>query len=149
MTNPGTSRHHLPILAVGQAQKEITHNEALILVDALLHPVAEGRVSTPPVLAVGDAGKCWIVGSSPAGEWAGKTGQIAIWIGGSWRYLMPCEGMRIRVLETEDENIWLQQDWRQPPQISDPDGGATIDQQARQAIITLLQHFRMIGLVTS
>lgn len=31
-----TARYQLPFLAVGQAQKEITHNEALVLLDALI-----------------------------------------------------------------------------------------------------------------
>ena len=32
-----TRRCGLPLLAVSQAEKEITHNEALVLIDALLH----------------------------------------------------------------------------------------------------------------
>lgn len=36
-----TSRWQLPLLAVGQTQKEVTHNEALARVDALLVPAAE------------------------------------------------------------------------------------------------------------
>ena len=34
-----TDRLSLPLLAVAQAQKEATHNEALVLIDALVQPV--------------------------------------------------------------------------------------------------------------
>lgn len=149
MPYPETARHQLPLLTVSQAAKEITHNEALMLVDALLHPVIEDRLSAPPSPTTADIGKCWLVGSSAQGEWLGKSDQIAIWTGGSWRYLMPCEGMRVRLLQGEVDWHWLQQNWVQPPQIPNPDGGVTIDLEARLAIMTLLQHFRTIGLVTS
>ena len=36
-----TDRLLLPLLATAQAQKEVTHNEALTLVDLLLAPVVE------------------------------------------------------------------------------------------------------------
>lgn len=149
MPQPETARHHLPMLAVSQAQKEITHNEALVLVDALLHPIIEDRLSIPPVATVADIGKCWLVGTAAQDEWFDKTDQIAIWVGGSWRFLAPCEGMQVRMVGADVDWHWSQQNWVQPPQIPNPDGGATIDLEARQAIITLLQHFRTIGLVTS
>lgn len=68
MPQPETARHHLPMLAVSQAQKEITHNEALVLVDALLHPIIEDRLSIPPVATVADIGKCWLVGTAAQDE---------------------------------------------------------------------------------
>ncbi len=66
-----TPRFSLPLLATAQAQKELTHNEALLLIDALLHGTVEGGpVSDPPPAPA--AGQCWLVGASPTGEWAGQ-----------------------------------------------------------------------------
>ena len=36
-----TNRLKLPLLYSGQAQKEVTHNEALNLLDVLVNPVAQ------------------------------------------------------------------------------------------------------------
>lgn len=143
-----TARHRLPLLAVSQAQKEITHNEALILVDALLHPVTESELSAPPIPPEADIGKCWLIGPTPTGAWQGKTHQIAIWIGGGWRYFSPAVGMRIRLLSEAVDKIWSGNSWIDAPAIPDPSGGSVIDVEARAAVTLLLQYFRLIGVVT-
>lgn len=90
-----THRFALPQLVVAQAHKEITHNEALVLVDALLHPLVEGVATAPPALSINDAGKCWLVGNSPSDSFAGKEDHLAYWTGGSWRFTAPILGMRV------------------------------------------------------
>ena len=140
-----TGKHKLPYLAVSQAQKEITHNEALALIDALVHPVAEEQLSVPPAPTDADIGKCWLVGSSPVAEWTGRSSHVAIWAGGGWRYFAPSEGMRLRLLNNGADLIWSGNTWIAPPQIADPANGAVVDVEARQAIVTLLSYFRTIG----
>jgi hypothetical protein len=144
-----TARHALPLLAVSQAQKEITHNEALFRIDALLHSVVIDEQATPPLLVEADAGKCWLVATSATGDWSGRGGQIALWAGGSWRFQQPSEGMRVRQLSIGLDRIWSAGSWRSVPTVSDPANGATIDIEARQSIVTLLQYFRSIGLIAS
>lgn len=144
-----TDRHAIPFLAVSQAQKELTHNEALTRIDALLHPVVESEIASPPVPLPDDAGKCWLIGVGATGVWQGKSGQIACWVGGGWRYLIPVDAMRIWNKSTATDIIWVDGQWVSAPTVSDPVYGAVIDVEARVAIAALLSHFRTIGQVTS
>jgi Protein of unknown function (DUF2793) len=144
-----SGRHHLPFLAVAQAGKEITHNEALVLIDALLHPVVEGQVSAPPVLDGSDAGKCWIIGPAPTGLWSGQDGKIGCWTGSGWRFLNAVSGMRVRNAATNCDIVRTGSYWTTAPAIADPVAGSVIDVEARALLSTLLSHFRMIGQFTS
>lgn len=75
----------LPFVAGQQAQPEVTHNEALVLIQALLQGVVDAGVNTPPAMpAEGDS---YIVGDSPTGDWAGQANKIAIYHGGAWRFV--------------------------------------------------------------
>jgi hypothetical protein len=144
-----TTRHRLPLLSVTQAQKEITHNEALVRIDALLHPVVQDELSIPPVVTDADAGKCWLIGAAAAGEWVGNEGQIAIWIGGGWRFCAPAEGMHARILSQQADTVRSGGIWIMPSQISNPTSGAVVDVEARAAIVSLLAHLRGIGHIPS
>jgi len=133
------ARNDLPFLLVGQAQKEITHNEALVIIDALLQPIVQGEQFAPPAgLNAQDAGKCWIVGASATGAWSGQDGKLAYWTADSWRFVNLKESSTILredlglVLIKKDENLY------EPAAIPIPQGGATIDVEARAAISAIL-----------
>lgn len=149
MPEISSSRHALPYLFVAQAQKELTHNEALARIDALLHPVVQDQLATPPVLTLADTGKCWAVSDGGTGEWQSKASQIAIWAGGSWRFLTPVPGMRVRNVAVGTDMVWDGDQWIGAPTVADPQSGATIDVEARAAIVALLSHFRAIGQFTA
>ncbi len=149
MSGTSSSRHQLPYLVVAQAQKEITHNEAIAMIDALLHPVVQDRLSIPPLMTLADAGKCWLVDVGGTGNWQNKTGKIAVWAGGSWRFLSPALGMRVRNVADDTDVVWDGTQWIFAPTVADPQSGATIDVEARAAIVALLSHFRMIGQLTA
>lgn len=144
---PRTARLALPLLAVAQAQKEVTHNEALALLDALVQPVVEdGPQSTPPVAPA--PGQCWIVGAAATGDWAGEVdGTIALRTPGGWRFVAPGEGMRtLRI----SDGSWLRFDggsWVEPATIASPAGGATVDSEARAALGVLILALRSHGLL--
>lgn len=144
-----TMRHKLPLLAVSQAQKEITHNEALVRVDALLHPVVEDELATPPVVGELDIGKCWLISQAPVGDWAGKAGQLAIWIGGGWRFCEATDGMQLRLQHAGVDIARTNDVWVTPPAIADAVNGTVVDVEARNAINSLLGHLRMIGHLTN
>ncbi|WP_298016167.1 DUF2793 domain-containing protein [uncultured Parasphingopyxis sp.] len=91
-----TPRFALPHILPGQAQKELYHNEALTLVDALLHPAVEAVGADVPTGAP-EPGQAWIVGGSPSGAWAGQADMLAFWTGGGWRYMAPRPGMTVHL----------------------------------------------------
>jgi hypothetical protein len=141
-----TARHALPMLFVGQSQKETTHNEALVRIDALLHPVVGDTASTPPA-ALGDEsdGLCWLVGAGATGVWNGRVGQIARWSAGSWRYVLPVDGMTLWHAVEEKRYFYIDGQWVSGVAISNPAGGAVVDTEARQAINAILDHLRQIS----
>ena len=145
---PATPRLALPLLAVAQAQKEVTHNEALTLIDALLHAAVEaGPVDAPPANPA--EGQCWIVGTDPAGVWQKQENAIAIHTGGGWRFAPPREGMRATRLADGALLRFDGKAWVPPGAMVTPSGGVTIDAEARRAISTLILHLAAQGLLIS
>ena len=159
-----TARIGLPFLYAGQAQKEITHNEALQRLDACVQSVVEDERSTPP--ATPEEGKCWIVGTAPTGAWEGHAGAIAQWTGGGWRFVLPFEGFAIwsrghGVVLRHIGGVWsgavnalevrvggLKVVGAQQAGIIPPAGGSVSDVECRAsvaAIITVLQAHGLIS----
>lgn len=90
----------MPELAVGQAGKEITHNEALAILDQLVQArVVDKDLATPPGSPAN--GAAYIVASSPTGAWVGHTNHIAYWLTavGVWQFLIPAAGWRVWVTD--------------------------------------------------
>lgn len=145
---PATARFALPLLAIAQAQKEVTHNEALTLVDALLHAAVEDdSVAVPPADAA--PGTCWIAAAGATGDWSGHEGELAIRTAGGWRFVSPRPGMR--ALRTGD-GAALRFDgggWVAPAPVASPAGGVTIDSEARAAIAALILVLEAQGLLIS
>lgn len=97
-----TPRLNLPFLTAGQAQKELTHNEALQTLDAIVaaaveEPPRTAPPSSPPI------GASYIVAASPTGAWAGKAHHVAAYTSGGWRFVAPVEGMSAYV---RSSGIW-------------------------------------------
>ena len=146
MPDSTTKRHLLPNLYVGQSQKEITHNEALARIDALLHPVIEAKLTTPPAgLTDSSDGNCWLIGSPATAQWEGRSGQVARWSGGSWRYLEPVSGMTLWLVSGNKRLFYIAGMWVEPSAINSPFGGTVIDVEARAALIAILDHLRQIS----
>lgn len=160
-----TPRLFLPLLAAGQAQKELIHNEALLLLDLLVQPVVETLGDNVPPDSPA-SGQAWIVGTAPGGAWAGQAGAVAGWTDGGWRFAAPHEGSRLWIRAA---GLWA--DYRggtwqlghgvaaslsvggvqvvgaQQPAIPSPTGGTVIDQAARTALAAVLDALRSHGLV--
>lgn len=140
-----SARWKLPFLAVGQSQKEVTHNEALALVDALIAPVAVASgVNDPPSAPM--IGQIWLVGTAPTDVWAGFAVHLACWTSGGWRMIAPRSGMTVR-LETGPMVRFDGTAWLYPGQVAAPAGGAVVDSEARAAISVLIEALQAHGWV--
>jgi hypothetical protein len=145
---PMTPRFALPLLAVAQAQKETTHNEALTLIDALVHAaVVEGPLNGPPVAPA--PGQCWLVGSAPTGDWAGQAAAIAVWTAGGWRFSAAQAGMAVTRLADGARLRFEDGEWAGPATIAVPTGGSTIDTEARSALAVLILLLEAQGVLIS
>jgi hypothetical protein len=96
--SPDSSPHlGLPYLLPSQAQKHVTHNEALRLLDTLVHLAVEDRDrAAPPAAPV--PGQRHLVAPGATGAWSGREGQVAVWEDGAWSFLVPRPGWSLRVL---------------------------------------------------
>ncbi|WOK19958.1 DUF2793 domain-containing protein [Rhodopseudomonas sp. BAL398] len=86
-----TANLGLPLIEASQAQKHVTHNEALRILDAAIQiAVADrDRTAPPPAPAQGDR---HVVASAATGAWAGQAQAIATWQDGAWSFLAPRAG---------------------------------------------------------
>ena len=87
----------LPLIQPAQAQKHVTHNEALRRLDVLVQLAVADRDRTDPPAdpAPGDR---HIVPAGATGAWAGRTGAIALWDSDGWQFETPLPGWRAHVL---------------------------------------------------
>ena len=93
----------LPYILAAQAQKHVTHNEALRLLDGLVQLSVLDRDLTAPPGSPTD-GDRYIVGSGATAAWAGWDLNVALWTDGAWLRLPPRTGWRAWV---EDEGLLL------------------------------------------
>lgn len=93
----------LPYIQPSQAQKHVTHNEALRLLDVLVQLVVSSRTdATPP--ATPPEGRRHIVPADATGGWAGQDGNLAVLWDGDWIFLTPLAGWQAYV---KDEDIYV------------------------------------------
>lgn len=74
----------LPFIATQQAQPEVTHNKALVMIQALLQGAVALQNAPPGVPGEGDL---YIVGTAPTGAWATHANHLAVWYGGAWLFV--------------------------------------------------------------
>lgn len=166
MANETSPRLSMPFLNAGQAQKEQFHNEALSVLDILVHAHAESAaVTTPPGSPV--RGQCWIVPTGATGVWAGQVNKLAGWTDGGWRFVAPQPGMRVHVQDEGLFRAYTGSAWNaeairpdgyyqagvrvlsvRQAAIAAPAGGSVTDTQARAAINAILAAMQAHGLIS-
>ena len=86
-----TNRLVLPLLSASQAQKHVTVNEALKLLDAIVQAgVIDKDLTSPP--GAPSEGDIYIVGGSATGDWNGQDDDLAIYQDGAWVFVTPLNG---------------------------------------------------------
>ena len=93
----------LPYILAAQAQKHVTHNEALRLLDGLVQLSVLDRDLTAPPGSPAD-GDRYIVASGATGDWAGWDQNVALFTDGAWLRLPPQTGWRAWI---EDDGMLL------------------------------------------
>ena len=102
----------LPYIDQGQAQKEVTHNLALKLLDGIVQlSVKDRTTTTPPSSPI--EGDRWIIPAGATGMWAGKTNQIALWTDAAWTWLVPLAGW-VCYIEPEGVVVYAGGAWGAP-----------------------------------
>ncbi|EYD70395.1 DUF2793 domain-containing protein [Limimaricola hongkongensis] len=103
----------LPYIQPGQAQKHVTHNEAICRLDALVQPVVADRDRAAPPDAPA-TGARHIVAAGAGGDWAGHDGEIAVRENGAWGFETPLPGWRAHCLAEDAELSFGAQGWQAP-----------------------------------
>ena len=105
-----TANLSLPYILSAQAQKHVTHNEAVELLDLIVQMTLEGVDETIPPGAPSE-GQSWALGAAPSGDWSGNGGQIASWRGGGWLYVTPQTGWMAWVKNVDALQVYTGGAW--------------------------------------
>lgn len=87
----------LPLILPAQAQKHVTHNEALVKLDLMVQLAVINRTLTtpPPLPTIGDR---HIVATGATGPWVGQAGRIALYTEAGWQFTQPLNGWQAYVM---------------------------------------------------
>jgi len=135
----------LPYLAPSQAQKHVTHNEALQILDAVAQLVVLARDQSSPPAAPG-AGARYIVAQAATGAWQGREGAVALWSGSGWIFLIPQTGWRAWCVTEQIEVVFITGQWQPAagtvslPQVGINATADAVNRLTVSAPATLLNH---------
>lgn len=108
---PDTTAHlALPFIMAAQAQKHVTHNEALRLLDAVVQLAILDRDLTAPPASPAEGAR-YIVASGAAGVWAGWDLNVALWVDGAWMRLVPEPGWIAWIVDEGGLFVWSGSAW--------------------------------------
>ena len=105
-----TSNLALPFIEASQAQKHVTHNDALRQLDMLVqvHAVSK-NANNPP--AIPQEGIVYLVAAGATDDWQAKDDHIAAYQDGVWKFHFPKIGFRVWVEDEAILAIWNGSDW--------------------------------------
>ena len=134
-----TANLQLPFILPSQAQKHVTHNEALVILDRLVHLIIEYEGAAPPGLP--QEGQQFSVAGTPDGAWSGRAGMIAIYQDGSWLFATPRHGYLAWFKDAAAIKVFGASGWVRPdlPETLTPTRlgiGATPDETNRLSVMS-------------
>jgi hypothetical protein len=129
-TTPNLS---LPFIVAAQAQKHVTHNEALRTLDAVVQlMVLDKDQSAPP--GSPEEGARYIVAADPTGDWSGQAGKVAARQDGAWAYYAPRAGWLAWVADEDRLYAWGGSGWAPLP-IRFADGAGIADDAGNAQLV--------------
>lgn len=105
-----TPRTGAPLLAAAQAQKHVTHNEALYQFDAFLCARFLDCDLTAPPSSPSD-GDTYLVHATATGDWMGQSNKIAYCADGAWRFYAPFGGLVAYVADESKLIVYTGSAW--------------------------------------
>ncbi|WP_146592030.1 DUF2793 domain-containing protein [Puniceibacterium confluentis] len=106
-----SSRLSLPYLMPSQAQKHVTHNSALDVLDVLVQLRLSGLAAVTPPDPPED-GTVFALGAGATGDWAGQDGQLAAYDTGAWRFVTPQPGWQAVLLPGGRPYVYVAGGWQ-------------------------------------
>ncbi len=104
----------LPFLQPSQAQKHVTHNEALRQLDLVVQlSVVSTNATNPPPAP--EQGEVHALGVAPTGDWNGHPGELAAWLDTVWHFVTPDVGWRAWDQASGQLKVWDGANWIEPP----------------------------------
>lgn len=89
-----TTNLALPLMAAAQSQKHVTHNDALLGLDAIVQlSVKNTTLTAPPGSPV--EGDRHLIASGATGAWLGKDLNVAMYSSGAWLFFAPRPGWQL------------------------------------------------------
>lgn len=100
----------LPYIMPSQAQKHVTHNEAIRALDAVVQLSVETQSITVPPSAPADGAR-YIIGFGAQDDWVGHDGQLAAFQDGAWAYFVPEDGWLAWVKDIAGLVVYREGSW--------------------------------------
>lgn len=107
-----TNHLKLPYILPSQAQKHVTHNEALRMLDAVvqLAVIARDHTDPDPLVQEGDR---YIIPENAGGNWAQHRQKLAAFIDAGWHYFEPQAGWLCYVKNENKLLVYNGADWQE------------------------------------
>ncbi|WP_018998441.1 DUF2793 domain-containing protein [Hirschia maritima] len=106
-----TTRLSLPYIHNGQAQKHVTHNEAIRMLDLLVQASVETNLLSNPPSELVD-GQAWLVAENAEGDWQDHSADIAYWVDNSWMFFTPQAGWKLWNKASQHLLVFDGTDWQ-------------------------------------